>query len=75
LAKNGERRGMGLRHSGIVVNETEAISRRVPSPKEKPFIVQCSGFRCMAYCDSRGKWRDYFNGEEIQGEITIIAEG
>jgi hypothetical protein len=29
----------------------------------------------MAYRDSRGTWRDYFNGEEIQGEVTILAEG
>jgi hypothetical protein len=58
-----------------VANESDTISRRVPSPRDKPFIVQCSGFRCMAYRDSRGQWRDYFNGEEIHGEVTIIAEG
>ncbi len=29
----------------------------------------------MAYRDSAGKWRDYFNGDEIQGEVIILAEG
>jgi hypothetical protein len=27
----------------------------------------------MAYRDSSGKWRDYFNDDEIQGEVTIIS--
>ena len=59
----------------LVSNETETISRRTANPKDKAFIVQCANFRCMAYRDSRGKWRDYFNGDELQGEVTIIAEG
>jgi len=29
----------------------------------------------MAYRDSNGKWRDYFNGEEIEGDVAIISEG
>jgi hypothetical protein len=56
-------------------NEIQTISMRAPSSRDKPFIVQCSGYRCMAYRDSGGKWRDYFNGEEIQGEVTVISEG
>jgi len=28
----------------------------------------------MAFRDSSGKWRDYFNGEEIKGEVTIVSE-
>jgi hypothetical protein len=27
----------------------------------------------MAYRDAKGKWRDYFNDDEIQGEVTIIS--
>jgi hypothetical protein len=58
-----------------VANESDTVSKRAPGLRDKPFIVQCSGFRCMAYRDSRGKWRDYFNGDELQGEVAIIAEG
>lgn len=28
----------------------------------------------MAYRDAAGKWRDYFNGDEIQGEVKIVYE-
>jgi len=28
----------------------------------------------MAYRDSKGKWRDYFNNDEIVGEVNIISE-
>jgi len=71
-------------HSELVMsNETETetatapatVTRRRPGLREKAFIVQCVNYRCMAYRDSSGKWRDYFNGEEIQGEVLIIAEG
>jgi hypothetical protein len=41
--------------------------------KGQSFIVQCAGYRCMAYRDSSGKWRDYFNDDEITGEVSIIS--
>jgi hypothetical protein len=28
----------------------------------------------MAYRDFSGKWRDFFNDDEIEGEVTIISE-
>jgi hypothetical protein len=28
----------------------------------------------MAYRDSKGQWRDYFNDDEIAGEVNIISE-
>jgi hypothetical protein len=53
---------------------TETMTRKRPAGlRGKPFIVQCVGFRCMAYRDTAGKWRDYFNDDEIQGEVTIIS--
>jgi hypothetical protein len=36
------------------------------------FIVQGPGFRCMAYCDEGGAWRNAFNNEELLGEINIL---
>ena len=59
----------------LVSNETETISKRTANPKAPDFIVTCATIRCLAYRDSRGKWRDYFNGDELEGEVTIIAEG
>jgi len=58
-----------------VSEHTETMIRKRPLPqKSKSFIVQCVGFRCMAYRDSKGQWRDYFNDDEIVGEVTIISE-
>ena len=58
-----------------VSENTETMIRKRPLPqKTKSFIVQCVGFRCMAYRDSKGQWRDYFNDDEIAGEVTIISE-
>jgi hypothetical protein len=57
-----------------VSNDTEILQRKQPQRvKGQPFIVQCEGYRCMAYRDSSGKWRDYFNDAEIIGEVSIIS--
>ena len=46
-------------------------------PAEWPFQVefhmaQGIGFRCMAYRDSMGIWRDAFTDEILYGEIQFL---
>jgi hypothetical protein len=36
------------------------------------FLVQTEYFRCMAYRDQAGVWREAFNHEELTGEICIV---
>ncbi len=36
------------------------------------FMVQGIGYRCMAYCDEDGKWRNAFNNGELYGDIRIL---
>jgi hypothetical protein len=36
------------------------------------FLVQGVGFRCTAYCDPVGKWRDAFTNAELPGEVQIL---
>jgi hypothetical protein len=61
-------------HNPSVSNDSETLLAKRPSAqKRSAFIIQCVGFRCMAYRDSGGKWRDFFNGDEIEGEVTIIS--
>lgn len=35
-------------------------------------MVEGVGFRCMAYCDKNGKWRNAFNNEELFGDIYLL---
>jgi len=35
-------------------------------------MVEGVGFRCMAYCDKVGKWRNAFTNEELFGDIYIL---
>ena len=74
LARAGKRGEVQIGRVETVSNVSETASRRAPNPRDKAFIVQCKGFRCMAFRDSSGKWRDYFNGEELHGEVTVISE-
>jgi hypothetical protein len=36
------------------------------------FMVQGSGFRCMAYRNDDGKWRGAFDNEELPGAIRVL---
>ena len=37
-------------------------------------IVQCEGFRCMAYLDDSGKWRSFFGDKELTGFVSVLPE-
>ncbi len=49
----------------------ENLSSRSPFVLEF-FMVEGVGFRCMAYCDKDGKWRNAFTNEELFGDIYIL---
>ncbi|HTV41205.1 MAG TPA: hypothetical protein VMF08_11560 [Candidatus Sulfotelmatobacter sp.] len=36
------------------------------------FMVQGSGFRCMAYRNDDGKWRGAFDNEVLPGAIRVL---
>jgi hypothetical protein len=36
-------------------------------------LVQCDGFRCLAFRDHDGTWRDYYRKEELRGPVQLIA--
>ena len=36
------------------------------------FMVQGPGYRCVAYCDEDGRWRDACSHEELYGHIRIL---
>jgi len=38
------------------------------------FLVQGLGFRCAAYCDLQGIWRDASNHQELFGDIRILDD-
>lgn len=35
-------------------------------------FVKTAEFRCMAYRDKEGRWRDYIRGDELPEPVTII---
>jgi len=35
-------------------------------------LVQCEGFRCLAYQDPRGTWRSFFNGEALPLPLEVV---
>jgi len=50
-------------------------AKRPSNPKPFVFqfcLVQGINFRCVAYCDQQGTWRDASNQEELFGDIQIL---
>jgi len=45
-------------------------SRGQLPPNGKTVIVNCREFRCLAYVDKEGIWRDDFKSEELVGVIS-----
>jgi hypothetical protein len=37
------------------------------------FMVQGTGFRCMAYRNGEGRWRGAFDNEELPGEVRVLG--
>jgi hypothetical protein len=35
-------------------------------------LVQAEGFRCLAFRDRDGKWRNAFSRDELRGTIRVI---
>ncbi|HEY2084202.1 MAG TPA: response regulator [Verrucomicrobiae bacterium] len=45
-------------------NENPVEGKKLP-PTGVPVIARCHGFRCLAYLDSDGKWREHQNSKEL----------
>lgn len=57
--------------------QTKPVPAVEPPAEAAPFLiefftVQGPGFRCAAYCDQQGRWRNAFNNEELFGDIQIL---
>jgi hypothetical protein len=38
-----------------------------------PVQVQCAGFKCMAYLDHEGKWRDLFSRQCLERVLGVVS--
>lgn len=52
-------------------DEGKGIEEKLP-PIEQQVMVQGEGFRCLAYRDKDGKWRDVFRQSELKGRIRVL---
>ena len=39
-----------------------------------PVQVQCDGFKCMAYLDKEGKWRDLFSRLCLEHVLGVVPD-
>ena len=41
-------------------------------PIGKEVRVSCDGRECSAYVDAQHKWRNYYNGDILGGNVSIV---
>jgi hypothetical protein len=50
-------------------------SQNQPTPPlGQPAMVRCPGFRCLAYRDKDGKWRDVAHNQELPEVLEVLWE-
>ena len=42
-------------------------------PVGKGVRIRHQGRECFAYLDGQGKWRNYDNGDMLEGQVTILS--
>jgi hypothetical protein len=42
-------------------------------PVGKGVRVRHQGCECFAYLDGQGKWRNFDNGDPLEGDVTILS--
>ncbi len=52
-------------------NKNDQMRDPLP-PIGENVVVQAEGFRCLAFRDKDGKWRDAFHHDELLGSIRVI---
>ncbi|MDE3100163.1 MAG: hypothetical protein KGJ88_11880 [Verrucomicrobiota bacterium] len=64
---------MNTKHNGMAWNN-DADKPRNASSSMRFAMVQCETFRCAAYQDGNGQWRDPFNGEVLPKVMEVLAD-
>jgi len=53
--------------------EGRGKERELPAPGER-VMVRCHDFRCLAYRDAEGKWRDAEHDKELPEVIEVLSD-
>jgi hypothetical protein len=57
--------------SDAPVNEDSGIGQQQHSAIKNTAVVQCDGFRCLAYRDG-DIWREFETGKELTGVLSVV---
>lgn len=63
-------RGAAMRDAKNSVKNGNGTVKRLPAGQV--VLVQCEGFRCLAYQDEHGLWRDSFQKQELKGPVKVL---
>jgi hypothetical protein len=65
---------MKLNQTGLFESQTADLGGENELNRTFEFVlVQGVGFRCIAYRDEDGTWREAFNHREIAGAVRVLG--
>ena len=74
-------RAVTLECSRRLMDEPSGPAAKPPKVEAKlPFVVgdvvvvRCANFRCLAYRDAEGTWRDAYHGQVLPEVLEIVSE-
>src|SRR5438128_12539380 len=74
LALPGRRRILDAVENGAQTQDNGAAKERKLPPQGQRVMVRCRGFRCLAYLDKDGKWRNSSNNEELTEVLEVLYQ-
>jgi hypothetical protein len=53
----------------------ETVEKNEFPPAGEHVLVQCRGFRCLAYRGADGKWWTVYNNQELKDVLEVLPLG
>jgi hypothetical protein len=63
-------------YAPFVKDNVQLVTKTKYGPMPKlglPVQVQCDGFKCMAYLDKDGRWKDLFSHELLPHVLGVVT--
>jgi hypothetical protein len=61
-------------HANPSSDLTPRSAQAKPPPAAKFFLVRCKGFRCLAYKDPEGEWRNPRDGSPLPEVLAVLSD-
>jgi hypothetical protein len=64
-----------MKHESMSVSKQVLYDKNDELPRPGEYVmIQCPGFRCLAYRDRKGTWHDAYHQQEISKVLKVYKD-